>query len=146
VSYPSLGALLPIAEVSRDFPIGRFRVKLGHDSSDKPQPPPANRSVACAPLAQGTIGMTFCPGKWGASLYGGPWQRDLHVDVDAIRDWGASLALSLIEDHELALLRVQGLAKPSAGGGLPGTRSRSSTSGHRTTPFMRHGRAKALRR
>ena len=68
-------------------------------------------AVPCAPWAQGTIGITFCPGKWGDSLYGRPWQRDLDVDLDAIQTWGASLAVSLIENHEFALLRVQGLGE-----------------------------------
>ncbi|MDB5874662.1 MAG: phosphatase [Ramlibacter sp.] len=68
-------------------------------------------SVPCAPWASGVIGVTFCPGKWGDSLYGAPWRRDLDVDLDVIHSWGASLALSLIEDHEFALLRVPGLGE-----------------------------------
>lgn len=52
--------------------------------------------LSCAPFASGTIGITFCPGKWGDSVYGAPWQRDLDVDLDAIRAWGVSVAMTLI--------------------------------------------------
>lgn len=68
-------------------------------------------SVACAPLAQGTIGITFCPGKRGDSIHGAPWQRDLDVDLDAIRAWGADLALSLLVGEEFALLSVPRLGE-----------------------------------
>lgn len=55
------------------------------------------------------LGLTFCPGKSGASLYGDGWARDLEVDVDAIAAWGASAVLTLVEDHELETLAVRGL-------------------------------------
>lgn len=47
----------------------------------------------------GAIGMTFCPGKkcMGASGY---HDRDLGLDLKAIRDWGAEILVSLIEEHE----------------------------------------------
>jgi len=54
----------------------------------------------------GRIGITFCPGKSGPSLFGGRWCRDLGIDLDAIRDWGAATVISLIEDHEFELLGV----------------------------------------
>lgn len=68
-------------------------------------------SVACAPQAQGTIGITFCPGKWGESVHGAPWQRDLDVDLNVIRAWGAGLALSLMVGDEFALLHVPRLGE-----------------------------------
>lgn len=67
--------------------------------------------IATIPLGEngGRIGITFCPGKKGKSVYGGPWDRDLTVDVEAIRVWGASSVLTLIEPHEFDLLKVRGL-------------------------------------
>ncbi len=57
----------------------------------------------------GRIGITFCPGKKGPSVFGVPWDRDLTVDVQAIRSWGASSVLTLIEPHEFDVLSVRGL-------------------------------------
>lgn len=56
--------------------------------------------------ARGRIGISFCPGKQGPALAGFDWKRDLATDLDAVRDWGAAAVVSLIEDHEIALLRV----------------------------------------
>lgn len=36
----------------------------------------------------------------------GAWRRDLDIDLDIIKDWGASLILTLVELHELEQLRV----------------------------------------
>ena len=48
-------------------------------------------TVSCEPHAAGLIGKRFCPGKYGASLYGAPWARDLEADLDAVLAWGASM-------------------------------------------------------
>lgn len=56
--------------------------------------------------AGGLIGLTFCPGKCGSSLYGAGWQRDLAADLDVIANWGAKAVVTLIEDHELQMLGV----------------------------------------
>lgn len=61
------------------------------------------------PAAGGTIGITFCPGKQQHSAFSGQWSRDLAIDLDAIRDWGAAAVVTLVEDHELASLKVQHL-------------------------------------
>ena len=58
------------------------------------------------PYVNGTIGMTFCPGKKGQGLYSGAWSRDLGKDLSAIIDWGANALVSLVEDHEFDLLKV----------------------------------------
>ena len=55
---------------------------------------------------EGCLGLTLCPGKKDASRQ---WDRDLAADVKAIRDWGASTVVSLIEDHEFDLLGIPGL-------------------------------------
>lgn len=67
--------------------------------------------VSCRPNASGMIGITFCPGKCGDSVFGAPWQRDLDLDLDAVKNWGACMALTLIEDHEFEMLHVRGLGE-----------------------------------
>jgi ADP-ribosyl-[dinitrogen reductase] hydrolase len=74
--------------------------------------------VSCAPQAPGTIGVTICPGKCGDSVFGAPCQRDLQIDVRAIRDWRAAAAITLIQDHELDLLNVRGLEDAFAQEGI----------------------------
>ena len=59
--------------------------------------------------AHGRIGITFCPGKKDPNGGTGAWHRDLDVDVDEIRKWGAALVLSLVEKHELENLQVREL-------------------------------------
>jgi ADP-ribosyl-[dinitrogen reductase] hydrolase len=54
----------------------------------------------------GLIGMTFCPGKKQPQAHSGPWDRDLGIDLAAIRDWGAELLLSLVEEHEFGEVGV----------------------------------------
>ena len=41
----------------------------------------------------------------------GYWDRDLSLDLDAIRDWGAAAVVTLVEQHELLLLRVERLGE-----------------------------------
>lgn len=57
----------------------------------------------------GAIGITFCPGKKQNSAYSGIWDRDLSLDLDLIRDWGAAAVVTLVEDHELVSLNVPSL-------------------------------------
>jgi protein-tyrosine phosphatase len=54
----------------------------------------------------GRIGITICPGKIQDDAERGCWQRDLDLDLDAIRDWNASAVVTLIEDHEFPALNV----------------------------------------
>lgn len=67
--------------------------------------------IAAVPTlpGHGLIGVTFCPGKQQPSAATGAWVRDLALDVDAIAEWGAAAVLTLVEDHELAALKVKGL-------------------------------------
>jgi ADP-ribosyl-[dinitrogen reductase] hydrolase len=55
----------------------------------------------------GRIGITFCPGKYDPYAMTGAWARDLELDLIAIKDWGATALLTLIEDWELKKLRVE---------------------------------------
>jgi ADP-ribosyl-[dinitrogen reductase] hydrolase len=59
----------------------------------------------------GRIGLTLCPGKYDPNAMSGSWNRDLAADLDAIRDWGAVAVVTLLEPHELTLLRAQQLGK-----------------------------------
>lgn len=54
----------------------------------------------------GLIGITFCPGKCGPSLYDFRWERDLAADLDVIVAWGARAVVTLIEAHEFELLGI----------------------------------------
>jgi len=59
----------------------------------------------------GLIGMTFCPGKVQPGGLAGNWRRDLALDLDAIRDWGAVAVVTLMEGHELARYRVTAMGE-----------------------------------
>lgn len=65
--------------------------------------------IAELPVDSGILGLTFCPGKQGRSVFGAPWKRDLKTDIQAIRDWGAAEVITLIEDHEFEMLSVPDL-------------------------------------
>lgn len=59
----------------------------------------------------GLIGVTFCPGKQGDSVFGAPWARDLGIDLDVIQAWGATAVVTLVEGHELISLGVPDLGE-----------------------------------
>ncbi len=42
----------------------------------------------------GVLGITLCPGKHAPSYNGPAWGRDLELDLDHIRHWGALAARS----------------------------------------------------
>jgi ADP-ribosyl-[dinitrogen reductase] hydrolase len=56
---------------------------------------------------QGCLGLTICPGKKDSDK----WNRDLEEDLRAIRNWGASTVVTLMEPHELDLLKVSHLGE-----------------------------------
>ncbi len=60
---------------------------------------------------RGKIGVTFCPGKYDPYAMTGAWYRDLALDLDTIRDWGASAIVTLLEPKEFKLLRVERLGE-----------------------------------
>jgi ADP-ribosyl-[dinitrogen reductase] hydrolase len=55
--------------------------------------------------------VTFCPGKNQPNAATGAWDRDLGLDIQRIADWGAAAVLTLIEDHEICTLKVDGLGE-----------------------------------
>ena len=66
----------------------------------------------------GRIGMTFCPGKCDPHAMTGAWARDLSVDLQAMRDWGAGTLVTLMEEHELESLAVSALGEAARARGL----------------------------
>ncbi|MFC3815038.1 cyclin-dependent kinase inhibitor 3 family protein [Lysobacter sp. GCM10012299] len=66
----------------------------------------------------GAIGVTFAPGKHQANAMTGQWARDLDVDLVAIRDWGATSLISLIEPWEFAELSITALPVRASAHGL----------------------------
>ena len=59
----------------------------------------------CKP-GNGCLGLTLCPGKKDTARR---WDRDLQTDIVAIRNWGASTIVTLIENHEFRLLGIEEL-------------------------------------
>jgi len=55
---------------------------------------------------QGFLGLTLCPGKKELARN---WDRDLDIDLQAIKKWGATTVVTLIEDHEFSMLHVETL-------------------------------------
>ena len=74
--------------------------------------------IAEIPVGTGVVGVTLCPGKRGASVFGSAWARDLEADVAAIASWGASAVVTLIEDHEFTLLGVEQLPQAVRAAGI----------------------------
>jgi ADP-ribosyl-[dinitrogen reductase] hydrolase len=62
------------------------------------------------PGVAGRLGLTHCPGR-KLRMGGLRWDRNLEIDLDAIRDWGASALLTLNEEHELSMLGVSTLGE-----------------------------------
>jgi hypothetical protein len=67
----------------------------------------------------GKIGMTICPGRKGSSAEGGSWDRDLQVDLEAVRAWNPDIALALLEEHEYARLGIPHFREAVAKARLP---------------------------
>ena len=62
------------------------------------------------PAGPGVIGLTFCPGKKGSGMYSGTWDRDLAIDLKAIRAFGTEALVTLMENHELTEFGVPSTA------------------------------------
>jgi len=69
-------------------------------------------------VGNGHLGLTLCPGKKGDSVFGAGWDRDLDVDLDVIKAWGAQAVVTLIEDTEFDLLSVTGLGDAAEARGM----------------------------
>jgi ADP-ribosyl-[dinitrogen reductase] hydrolase len=69
-----------------------------------------------APIAAGVsgfgrVGLTLYPGKYDPYGMSGAWDRDLSLDLDVIRNWGAAAIVTLLELEELTLLKVERLGE-----------------------------------
>lgn len=64
------------------------------------------------------LGLSICPGKVDPYAGSGPCARDLREDVQAIRDWGAAMVVTLMERHELKRLQVADLGKEVEAAGM----------------------------
>ena len=60
-------------------------------------------------VGQGKLGLSICPGKIQSQAQTGSWRRDLDVDLDAVRGWGAGAVVTLLEREEIGMLQVPGL-------------------------------------
>jgi len=72
---------------------------------------PLQIAAISAGPALGRVGITFCPGKYDQQAMSSYWDRDLALDLDAIHDWGAAAVVTLVEQKELTLLRVERLGE-----------------------------------
>ena len=68
---------------------------------------PLQIAAIVAGAGLGRVGLTFCPGKKDGHAMSGAWDRDLGLDLDAVKAWGAAAVVTLVEAHELTLLRVE---------------------------------------
>jgi len=66
----------------------------------------------------GAIGVTFAPGKYQEAAMTGVWERDLDCDLAAIRAWGASYLITLMEPWEFDELRIPSLPERAKAHGL----------------------------
>lgn len=60
-------------------------------------------------VSNGELGLTFCPGKKQANAMTGSWDRDVTLDIDSVKAWGAVAVISLLEDFEYDELEVRNL-------------------------------------
>ena len=75
---------------------------------------PLQIAVVPAGDGLGSVGLTFCPGKRDRHAMTGAWDRDLGIDLDAIRTWGAAAVITLITKDEFAFLGVEALGQEVA--------------------------------
>ena len=54
----------------------------------------------------GTLGITFCPGKKQLNGMTGAWDRDLNIDMAAIKEWNPDFVIACCEPHEYVKLKV----------------------------------------
>lgn len=57
----------------------------------------------------GAVGVTLCPGKRQAVSVSGVWQRDLALDLDTVRRWGAAAVVTLMPHSELQAVQAEGI-------------------------------------
>lgn len=92
------------------MPLEHLRAKLRSQSSQADirtsDTHPLRIDYVPVPNATGKIGLTFCPGKRCEGLYGGTWDRDLAKDLAVIEGQAGKVLITLMEQHEFAILGV----------------------------------------
>ena len=96
---------------SREVKISSYSAKRESVSMKTSVSHPLQIAAVSAGPGRGRVGLTLCPGKYDPHAMSGPWNRDLALDLDMIRDWGAAAVVTLVEPEELALLRVEHLGE-----------------------------------
>ena len=70
------------------------------------------------PGVPGIIGITLCPGKVQSGAISGSWERDLAIDIQAVKSWGATAWLNLQTITEMLDLKVEDLEEAVKGSGI----------------------------
>lgn len=70
------------------------------------------------PGVAGTIGITLCPGKVQPGGVSGSWERDLRIDIQAVKSWSATAWLNLLTPKEMLDLKVEDLEVAVKGSGI----------------------------
>ena len=70
------------------------------------------------PGVPGTIGITLCPGKVQRDAISGSWKRDLLIDMQVVKSWGATAWLNLLTTTEMLDLKVGDLDIAVKGSGI----------------------------
>jgi ADP-ribosyl-[dinitrogen reductase] hydrolase len=65
-----------------------------------------------------TIGITLCPGKVQPGAVSGSWERDLRIDMQVVKSWGATAWLNLLTTTEMLDLKVEDLEEAVKGIGI----------------------------
>lgn len=60
-------------------------------------------------VSNGELGLTFCPGKKQVNAMTGSWDRDVALDIESVKAWGAAAVISLLEGFEYDELEVRNL-------------------------------------
>ena len=66
----------------------------------------------------GRLGVTICPGKKDPDGLSAIWDRNLSLDLAAIRDWGASTVVCMMEPHEFEEMQVPKLPESVRAAGM----------------------------
>ena len=70
---------------------------------------PLQIDAVAVPEGAGRIGLTICPGMVAGGMSERAWNRDLDQDLAAIKAWGATAVVTLIDDYKLEILAVPDL-------------------------------------
>jgi ADP-ribosyl-[dinitrogen reductase] hydrolase len=112
------GAAIRFARHTGDAPM-RYSGDVKTEGARTSSSHPLRIDVASVPGGNGSIGMTLCPGRCDRLSVDEEWARDLEADLAVIAAWQPSLVLTLVEEHEFAMLGVPEFAFAMRGAGLP---------------------------